>query len=120
MLELISNHADQLTIVFTACVGLFAFIKWLDARNQSLKNERYKKYIQHIRILSGSKDTEGASICMTEQIAAAWLLLEYSEHFHITLKILDNSDLEKMSDRPWLDFVLPQIKQVVSDIKSRT
>lgn len=118
-MEFISNHADQLTIIFAICAGLFAFIKWLDARNQTLKNERYERYIQHIRILSGSRDNEGAFICMTEQIAAAWLLLEYSEYYHITLKILDNPDLEKMSNKPWQNFVLPQIKQVLEEIKSK-
>ncbi len=118
-MEFISNHADQLTIIFAICAGLFAFIKWLDARNQTLKNERYERYIQHIRILSGSRDNDGAFICMTEQIAAAWLLLEYSEYYHITLKILDNPDLEKMSNEPWQNFVLPQIKQVLEEIKSK-
>ncbi|PCH98594.1 MAG: hypothetical protein COB76_06915 [Alphaproteobacteria bacterium] len=119
MFELIGNHADQITIIIAIFAGLFAFIKWLDTRNQTLKNERYERYIQHIRILSGSKENEGAFICMTEQIAAAWLLLEYSEYFEITLKILDNPDLEKMSNEPWQQFVLPQIKQVIADIKSR-
>ena len=120
MLEAVGNNSDQITIVIAILAGLFAFIKWIDTRNQTLKNERYERYIQHIRILSGSKANEGASICITEQIAAAWLLLEYSEYFDISLKILDNPDLTKMSNKPWQDFVLPQIKQVIEEIKSRT
>ena len=117
-MQFIINNAEQLTIILAIGAGLFTFIKWLDACNQSLKNKRYERYIQHIRILSGSRDNEGASICMTEQIAAAWLLLEHSEYYHITLKILDNTDLEKMSNKPWRDLVLPQIKKVLQEIKS--
>jgi len=117
MLELIAENTNQITLIIAIIAGLFAFIKWLDTRNQNLKDERYKKYIQLIRILSGSKINDSASICMTEQIASAWLLLEYKEYYKITLKILDNNDLEKMSNENWQQFVLPQIKLVVEEIK---
>lgn len=115
MLELIINQAAIIAAIFA---GFFAFIKWIDARNRALKNERYKQYIRHIKILSGSKETDQSTICMTEQIAAAWFLVEYKEFHLITIKILDNDDLEKMSNEPWKKFVLPHIKKVISEVKN--
>lgn len=119
MFEFISANSDNITLLIAIFAGLFGFVKWLDARTLKVKNERYDKYIQLIRVLSGSRDNKDASICMTEQIASAWLLLEYKEYYPITLKILDNPDLERMSNEPWQKFVLPQIKLVISEINSK-
>lgn len=117
MLEYILNQAAIITAIIS---GLFAFYKWIDTRNRALKNERYQQYIRHIKILAGSKETDQSTICMTEQIAAAWLLIEYKEFHHITIKILDNDDLENMSAEPWKKFVLPHIKKVISEVKHLT
>lgn len=119
MLEFISANSDNITLSIASLACLLGFVKWLDARTLKVKNERYDKYIQLIRVLSGSRDNKDASICMTEQIASAWLLLEYKEYYPITLKILDNPDLERMSNEPWQKFVLPQIKLVISEINSK-
>lgn len=73
--------------------------------------------MQLIRIVSGSKPNEAVSIGMTEQIAAIWFLLEYKEYHHITLKILDNPDLEKMANERWNKFVLPQVRLLTEEIK---
>lgn len=116
--KLIGEISPLLMLIITVGAGLFAFVKWFDERKRELKNKRYERYIQHIRILSGSKN-KAESICITEQIAAAWLLLEYSEYYDITIKILDNPDLERMSNKPWQEFVLPQIEKVIEEIKSR-
>lgn len=116
-MEFISQNIDSITLIIAIFSGLFAFIKWIDSRNRELKNERYKKYMQLIREISGSKETEGASICITEQIASSWMLLEYKEYHKITLKILDNEDLKKMSNDRWQKFVLPQIKKVIEEIR---
>ncbi len=116
-MEFISQNIDSITLIIAIFAGLFAFIKWIDSRNRELKNERYKKYMQLIRAISGSKETEGASICITEQIASSWMLLEYKEYHKITLKILDNEDLKKMSNDRWQKFVLPQIKKVIEEIR---
>lgn len=119
MLELIAQNNNQITMIVAIVAGLCAFLKWLDTRNQNVKNERYNKYIQLIKVLSGSKENDSASICMTEQIASAWFLLEYKEYYKITLKILDNDDLQNMSNKPWQNFVLPQIKLVVQEITNQ-
>jgi len=76
MLELITENNAYITLMIAIGAGLFAFVKWIDSRNQNLRNERYKSYMQLIRILSGSKTSDEQSVCMTEQIAAAWFLLE--------------------------------------------
>ena len=117
-MEFVSQNIDSITLIIAIFAGLFAFIKWIDSRNRELKNKRYKKYMRLIRTISGSKETKDASICMTEQIASSWMLLEYKEYYNITLKILDNEDLEEMSNDPWLKFVLPQIKKVIQEIRS--
>ena len=68
MFEFIGNHSSQITVIFAVGAGVFAFIKWLDARNQELKDKRYERYVQHIHILSGSKDSKDVRISMTAQI----------------------------------------------------
>lgn len=120
MLELITENNAYITLIIAIGAGLFAFIKWLDSRNLSLKNERYKSYMQLIRVLSGSKTNDGQSVCMTEQIAAVWFLLEYREYYDITLKILDNGDLEKMSNKNWQELVAPQVRLLIEEIKKRS
>lgn len=117
-MQFIINHAEQLTIIFAICAGLFAFIKWLDARNQQLKNRRYECYMQHIRLISGLKNKDGLQTGPTEQIASAWLLLGYPEYFDITLKIFDNPDTLNIFNDNWKKIVLPQIKEVIGEIKS--
>ncbi len=119
MLDLITKNNTHIILFIVICSGIFAFIKWLDSRKQTLRNERFKNYIELIGILAGSKNSAGITRCMTEQIAAAWLLLEYNEYYNITLKILDNSDLEKMSDENWKEFVAPQVRYLVTEIGKR-
>ena len=53
MFEFISENPDTLALSIAVIAGLFGFVKWLDARTLKLKNERYVKYIQLIRVLSG-------------------------------------------------------------------
>lgn len=118
MIDKLLNSLD-LTLVVIIFTVFFAFIKWLDSRNQNLRNERYKNYMQLMKILAGSKTANGNSRCMTEQIAAAWLLFEYKEYYELTLKILDNRDLENMSAPEWKNFVAPQIKLLINEIKSK-
>ena len=113
MFEFISENPDNIALLIATFAGLFGLVKWLDARTLTLKNERYDRYIQLIKVLSGSKDSK---ISMTEQIASVWLLLEYKEYYPITLKILDNPDLERMTNEPWQEFILPQIKLVIKEI----
>lgn len=117
-MKFISQNIDNITLIIAIFAGLFTFIKWIDSRNRELKNERYKKYMQLIKIISGSKETKDSSICMTEQIASLWMLLEYKEYYNITLKILDNEDLKEMSNEPWKKFILPQIEKVIQEISS--
>ncbi|MCP5405513.1 MAG: hypothetical protein H6922_04755 [Pseudomonadaceae bacterium] len=66
MFELFFQNTGSITLLISIGAGLFGFIKWLDSRNQRLRNERYEKYIQLIRTLSGSKEREDAYVCMTE------------------------------------------------------
>ena len=120
MFEFISENPDNIALLIATFAGLFGLVKWLDARTLTLKNERYDKYIQLIRVLSGSNDSKDASISMSEQIASAWLLLEYKEYYPITLKILDNPDLERMTNEPWQEFILPQIKRVIKEIDPKS
>lgn len=120
MIELLSKNIETIALILSVFAGLFAFIKWLDSRNMKIKNDRYEKYINLIKRLSGSSEGSGYSVCMTEQIASAWLLLEYNEFDSITLKIFDNKNLEKMSNENWQKFVIPQIRQVIDTIKQRS
>ena len=119
MFEFISENPDTLALSIAVIAGLFGFVKWLEARTLKLKNERYVKYIQLIRVLSGYNDNKEASTCITEQVASAWLLLEYKEHYSITLNIFDNPDLEQISNIKWQQFVLPQVKRVILEMKSK-
>ena len=41
------------------------------------------------------------------------------EYYDITLRILDNSDLEKMSNTNWQEFVAPQVRLLIEEIKRR-
>ena len=59
MFEFISENPDTLALSIAVIAGLFGFVKWLDARTLKLKNERYVKYIQLIRVLSGYNDCLG-------------------------------------------------------------
>lgn len=96
--------------------GLFNLWKWLDNRKQALKNERYVEYNRLNKVLSGSCNKD-EYIALSEQIASAWMLLEYKEYHHITLKIWDNPNLDKMANPQWSEFVRPQVREVVSEIK---
>ena len=53
MFEFISENPDTLALSIAVIVGLFGFVKWLDARTLKLKNERYVKYIQLIKYFQG-------------------------------------------------------------------
>ena len=117
MLELISENNAYITLIIAIGAGLFAFVKWIDSRIQNLRNERYKNYMQLIGTLSGSKENDEYLIAMTEQIAAVWFLLEYKEYYDITLRILDIKELEKMSDSNWQEFVAPQVRLLIEEIK---
>ncbi len=98
--------------------GLFAVFKWIDTRKRQLKNERYDKYTKLIKTISGSKANKDEIITFTEQIASAWLLLEYKEYYNLTLKIFENTSLEEMGNENWNKFVLPEIKRVIEEIKN--
>ena len=112
ILNFLTNNNTQAVWVVAIFVGGFSFIKWIDSRNRSLKNERFSGYMQLIRLLS--RDSS-----MTEQIAAAWALLEYKEYYDVIVKTLDNNDLEKMCNENWRKFVAPQVRLVVKEIKGR-
>ncbi len=106
MQDILKNLSYLLPIV----AGIFAFIKWVDSRNKQLKNDRYDKYIKLVKIISGSKENRDASICFTEQIASTWLLLDFKEYYHLTIKIFDNDLLEQYSDKNWSSVIIPDKK----------
>ena len=98
-MEFISQNIDSITLIIAIFAGLFAFIKWIDSRNRELKNERYKKYMQLIRVISViSRPRKGG---ITEQVASVYMLLEYKKYYKITLKVLDNDLWNKETDTQW-------------------
>lgn len=82
-----------------------------------MRDKRFENYMQLMRTLAGIKPDGSGSVAVTEQIAAIWFLLEYKEYHHITLRILDNSDLEEFAGDTLKRLVLPQIKLLVEKIK---
>jgi hypothetical protein len=118
MWDFIADNTSQITTLISVGVAFFGLIKWLDARNKALRNERYENYLRLIKIISGSRENPHTQIGITEQMACLWLLLEYKEYYEITLKILDNDVLEELSNDAWRKAVLPQIKDLVQEIRS--
>lgn len=116
MLEFISQNSSLVSVFTISIAGLFAFIKWVDSRNIELKEKRYKTYMDLISAISGHRN-DGTTPNLTEQIAATWFLLEYKEYKTTTIKIFENSDLEKMANAPWVNHVLPQIKMMIKELQ---
>lgn len=113
MFEFVSQNTGNITLLVTIGAGLFGFIKWLDSRNQRLRNERYEQYMRLIESISGG------GVGITRQIASIWLLLEYKEYDHITLKVLDNPTLRKSGGEYVQELIFPQINALVQEIKGR-
>ena len=97
MLEFITTNNQLLGTITIICAGLFAFIKWIDNRNNELKEKRYSKYMSLISTISGKRE-DGQTPNFTEQIAATWLLLEYKEYYKITEKIFSKTTLDLESN----------------------
>ncbi len=115
-LDFITQNKDILGFIIAVSAGLFAFIKWLDTRNRELKESRYKTYMDLIGVISGKR--KGSSTPnMSEQIAAIWFLVEYKEYYDITRKIFSESDLENMTNRPWIKHLLPHIEKLLKQIQ---
>ncbi len=119
MLQFLTENNTQITLVIAIIAGVFAFVKWLDSRNQSLRDKRFENYMKLMRMISGVSPNGDGSVGITEQIAAIWFLLEYKEYHDITLKILDNSGFEGNANGLVKQLVLPQIKLLVEEIKKR-
>ena len=114
-LEFIGQNKELIGFVVAIIAGLFAFVKWIDARNRELKEERYKTYMDLIGVISG-KRIDSSTPNLTEQIAAIWFLLEYKEYYEVTKKIFSDSDLENMANAPWVKHVLPHIRKLIKEI----
>jgi len=114
-LEFINQNKELIGFVVAVFAGLFAFIKWLDARNRELKESRYKTYMELIGVVSG-KRKDSTIPNFTEQIAAVWFLSEYKEYYGITKKIFSAGDIDKMSSEGWVQHVLPHIRKLVNEI----
>ncbi|MFH2097334.1 MAG: hypothetical protein ABII24_02195 [bacterium] len=115
MLEFISQNNNLIGIIIISITGSFAFIKWVDSRNRSLKEKRYETYMKLIGVISG-KRSDSTTPNITEQIAATWFLLEYKEYYDMTKKIFSESDLVNMANEPWVKHVLPHIKKLLKEI----
>lgn len=115
MLEFITQNSPLLGIMTIAIAGLFGFIKWLDTRNNELKDKRYKTYMNLISVISGKRD-DGSSTSLAEQIAATWFLLEYAEYYNMTRKIFENNNFKEMADERWVNHVFPHIEKLLIEI----
>ena len=115
MLEFITGNKDLLSVISVTLAGLFVFIKWLDTRNNELKEQRYKSYMELVSLISGNKK-DSTPAKLTEMTAAVWFLLEYKEYYEITKRIFRDSDLENMAEESWVQHVLPHIKKLLKEI----
>jgi hypothetical protein len=68
-----------------------------------------------VSIISG-KRPDSSCPNFTEQIAVVWFLLDYKEYNEIMLKVFSRSDLENMSEAPWVNHVLPHIKALIQEM----
>lgn len=114
------NELIQLiTALALPIAGVFSMIKWINSIKRDVKNERFRNYVELIRVISGNKNLNGESPNIAEQITSIWLLLEYKEFYNITLKVFNNDIFETMSNKNFKDCVLPQIKLLISEIKNK-
>lgn len=115
MIQFIEQNKDLIGVLAVALGGVFVFVKWMDSRNRELKEKRYRTYRQLIGVVTGKHDEHGGPN-IAEQIAAAYLLLEYKEYHSITKKIFSAEDLSAIANERWHKHVLPHINEVLKEI----
>lgn len=115
ILQFITQNKDLIGLITVSITGIFVFIKWIDNRNRELKEKRYKTYMDLIGVISG-KRADSSTPNISEQIAAVWFLSEYKEYYEITKKIFSESDFENMSDKAWVQHILPHIHKLLKEI----
>jgi len=113
-MNFISSNAAALTVLLTEAAGVFAFVKWLDARALEQKEKRRQRYERLIDIIIG-QEVNGRKPVVLQQIVAVWMLSEFKEFEHITRKIFVDRDPKGSSTEAWLTQIYPEILKMLGE-----
>ncbi|MFA4994540.1 MAG: hypothetical protein WC521_04465 [Bdellovibrionales bacterium] len=114
-MNFITENSQLLSVLTAVIGGVFAFIKWIDVRHMELREKRYAKYMELVSTISG-RHPDGNALCITEQIAAVWFLLEYKEYRDITFKIFSSKDVLDTAKGPTAKILVPHIEHLMKEI----
>lgn len=114
LIDFVSSHTGALTAVLTVAGGVFAFVKWLDARALEQKEKRRQRYERLIDIIIG-QEVDGRKPVVLQQIVAVWMLSEFREFEHITRKIFVDRDPTGSSTEAWLTQIHPEIMKMLGE-----
>ena len=108
------SHTGALTALLTVAGGIFAFIKWLDARSLEQKEKRRQRYERLVDIIIG-QEIDGRKPVVLQQIVAVWMLSEFKEFEYITRKIFIDRDPTNGSTEAWLTQIYPEIRKMLGE-----
>ena len=114
MIDFVSQNSTALTALLTVAGGIFAFIKWLDARAVEQKEKRRQRYERLIDIIIGQV-VDGRKPVVLQQIVAVWMLSEFREFEHITRKIFVDRDPSLGATEAWVSQIHPEILKMLNE-----
>jgi hypothetical protein len=117
MINFITQNKELLSFIIAIFAGVFTAIKYLDTRKRELQEKRYAKYMDLIAMISGTRP-DGNHAKITEQVAAVWFLLEYTEYYYLTHKIFEANDFSSIGNNEWTTYIVPQIRLLLKETQN--
>ncbi|MEQ3651674.1 hypothetical protein [Hyphomonas sp.] len=95
--------------------GSLALLRWIDLRQREIANDEFEKVFRLIMVVTG-QHPDGTGARILDQIAAVWMLKEFSRFHGAIRNALDRKWDTSFASNLFIEQVVPEIHKMLQQL----